>query len=932
MNVKKDTLFLVDAMSMIYRAYFALSRSPIINSKGLNTSAILGFSNVIVDILKNEKPSHIGVAFDSAAPTFRHEEFVEYKAQREAMPEEIAVSIPYIKDILNKMGIPVFAVDGFEADDIVGTLAKKAELSGFTVFMMTSDKDFGQLVSENVFVYRPSKQGNPPEIIGPSEVCKKYEISHPEQLIDILGLWGDASDNIPGIPGIGEVKAKKLIGEFKSVENLIQSAHSIENIKLRELVQQYADQAIFSKQLATIETKMNIDFDPEKFRWTLPEPAPLLELFKELEFRTFSKRFFDAFFTDIPQPKMPQHGLQTSLFDEQPTSSENSAVTILQSFDRTTVQYNLVTNMDEFATLIQKLHDAPVFAFDTETTGLSPFDDEIIGISFCTEEGKASYLPVLKEFFLMKDIQPFLQQIFDDEHSEKIAHNLKFDMRMLHKYGINIKGKVFDTMLAHYLINPESKHNLDFLSETYLSYKPISFEDLIPMKNPGPEEMRKIPPEAMKDYSCEDADMTFRLYTLFKKQLHDLDMTDLFQSVEMPLVYVLARMEEAGIAINTDELALFSKELAKQIALLEHDIFEIAGVTFNMSSPKQLGEVLFEKLKISDKPTKTKTKQYATGEEVLQKYVNKHPIIEHILKHRTLTKLKTTYVDALPKSLHLKTGRIHTMYHQAVTATGRLSSSNPNVQNIPIRTDLGQEIRKAFIPRNNDYVLLSADYSQIELRIIAALSNETAMIDAFSKGIDIHTATASRIYNIPVEEVSSAQRRNAKTVNFGIIYGISGFGLSERLGISRKEAEQLIEDYFNKYPNIKSYLDSTIEFAQKNGYVETILMRKRLIPNINSANAFIRGFAERTAINAPVQGSAADMIKLAMISIHRRFEKEKLKSAMLLQVHDELVFDIYKPELEKAREIIRSEMINAIELPVIIDVEIKTGINWLDAH
>jgi DNA polymerase I len=932
MNAKKDTLFLVDAMSMIYRAYFALSRSPIINSKGLNTSAILGFSNVIVDILKNEKPSHIGVAFDSAAPTFRHEEFVEYKAQREAMPEEIAVSIPYIKDILNKMGIPVFAVDGFEADDIVGTLAKKAELSGFTVFMMTSDKDFGQLVSENVFVYRPSKQGNPPEIIGPSEVCKKYEISHPEQLIDILGLWGDASDNIPGIPGIGEVKAKKLIGEFKSVENLIQRAHSIENIKLRELVQQYADQAIFSKQLATIETKMNIDFDPEKFRWTLPEPAPLIELFKELEFRTFSKRFFDAFFTDIPQPKMPQHGLQTSLFDEQPTSSENSAVTILQSFDRTTVQYNLVTNMDEFATLIQKLHDAPVFAFDTETTGLSPFDDEIIGISFCTEEGKASYLPVLEEFFLMKDIQPFLQQIFDDEHSEKIAHNLKFDMRMLHKYGINIKGKVFDTMLAHYLINPESKHNLDFLSETYLSYKPISFEDLIPMKNPGPEEMRKIPPEAMKDYSCEDADMAFRLYTLFKKQLHDLDMTDLFQNVEMPLVYVLARMEEAGIAINTDELALFSKELAKQIALLEHDIFEIAGVTFNMSSPKQLGEVLFEKLKISDKPTKTKTKQYATGEEVLQKYVNKHPIIEHILKHRTLTKLKTTYVDALPKSLHLKTGRIHTMYHQAVTATGRLSSSNPNVQNIPIRTDLGQEIRKAFIPRNNDYVLLSADYSQIELRIIAALSNETAMIDAFSKGIDIHTATASRIYNIPVEEVSSAQRRNAKTVNFGIIYGISGFGLSERLGISRKEAEQLIEDYFNKYPNIKSYLDSTIEFAQKNGYVETILMRKRLIPNINSANAFIRGFAERTAINAPVQGSAADMIKLAMISIHKRFEKEKLKSAMLLQVHDELVFDIYKPELEKAREIIRTEMINAIELPVIIDVEIKTGINWLDAH
>jgi DNA polymerase I len=931
METQKPKLFIIDAMSMIYRAYFALSKNPIINSKGLNTSAILGFSNMLTDVLANEKPTHIAVAFDSAAPTFRHQEFEDYKAQREAMPEEIASALPYIFKLLEKLNIPVFKQDGFEADDIIGTLARKAEQEGLPVFMMTSDKDFGQLVTDNVFIFKPGKQGKSAEILGKKEICEKYEITEPAQLTDILGLWGDASDNIPGIPGIGEVKAKKLIAQFGSVENMIAHSQDIENARIRELVQIHGEQAIFSKNLATIETHVPVYFSAEAMKWNPPDPAPVMELFKELEFRTFSKRFFDTFYKDKPTVSKSQYGVQGSLFDH--FSDEKAPWPAqLHGFSEKDVHYKTITNTDEFGKLISELLNAPEFAFDTETTGLNPFEHDIIGISFCLEEKTAYYLPLNGEYFLMKDVQSFLYQVFDNDQSLKIAHNIKFDYRMLKKYGIIVRGPMFDTMVANYILNPEGRHNLDYLCETLLYYKTITFEDILPMKNPGPEQILRIPLNEMKNYSCEDADMTYRLYSILSPRLKDSAMSDLFNEIEMPLVSVLANMEDEGIAINTAELQEFSVRLSAMIEKIEFRIFEISQVKFNLSSPKQLGEVLFEKMKIAEKPPRTKTKQYATGEDILQKFEKAHPVIPLILEHRTLTKLKTTYVDALPKYIEAKTGRVHTVFNQTVTATGRLSSSNPNIQNIPIRTELGQEIRRAFIPRNSDFVLVSADYSQIELRVIAAMSQEQTMIEDFKKGLDIHTATASRIYDLPLDNVTSVHRRNAKTVNFGIIYGISGYGLAERLGISKKEGEQLIKDYFEKYPGIKNFMNETIEFARKNGYVETIKRRKRYIQNLNSSNAFVRGVAERTAINAPIQGSAADIIKIAMIRIYEQLASKKMKSKMLLQVHDELVFDVYRPELEIISTLITEEMKTAFDLPVTVEVELKSAGNWLDAH
>jgi len=931
MSSTKPKLFIIDAMSMIYRAYFALSKNPIINSKGLNTSAILGFANIITEILTNEKPSHFAVAFDSAAPTFRHEEFAEYKAQREAMPDEIAMALPYIFQMLEKMGISVFKMDGFEADDIVGTLAVKAEEEGMTVYMMTSDKDFGQLVTKNIFIYKPGKMGKPAEIVGVDEVCRKYEIQNTAQLIDILGLWGDSSDNIPGIPGIGEVKAKKLIQQFGSIENMIENAHKIENVKIRELVNTYADQAIFSKNLATIETHVPVEFDVNNLKWSPPEPAPLMELFNELEFRTFSKRFFDTFYKDSSKTEQKSASIQGSLFEGFDTVGPVYA-SQSKRLDLNVADYKLITNTDEFAHLMNVLGNASLFAFDTETTGLNPFEHDIIGISFSFEKNKAFYLPLCGKYFSMNDVQPFLVQVFENETALKVAHNLKFDLRMLKKYGIIIHGKVFDTMIANYLLNPEGKHSLDFLAETLLSYKTVAFDELLPVKNPLPDQIKMIPIEDMKNYACEDADITLQLFDLLQPKIQESGMLQLMDTIEMPLVEVLAHMEDEGIALNTNELEIFSTKLAKRIEEVEHDIFALAGATFNMSSPKQLGEILFEKLKITDKPPKTKTKQYATGEEVLVKFEKTHPIVSMILEHRSLTKLKTTYVDALPKYIEPKTSRVHTAFNQTVTATGRLSSSNPNIQNIPIRTELGQEIRKAFIPGSRDFTLVAADYSQIELRIIAAMSGEQAMIEDFNQGLDIHTATAAKIYGIPIQEVTSEQRRNAKTVNFGIIYGISGFGLSERLGISRKESDELIASYFEKYPAIKAFMNTTIESARSSGFVETIKGRKRFIPNMNTANAFVRGFAERTAINAPIQGSAADIIKIAMILIHNRMKSMKLKSKMLLQVHDELVFDVYKPELETMVALIGEEMKNAFDLPVPVEVDIRNGENWLVAH
>ncbi len=931
MEQSTSKLFVIDAMSMIYRAYFALSKNPIVNSKGLNTSAILGFANTLTEILLHEKPSHIAVAFDSAAPTFRHEEFSDYKAQREAMPEEIAQALPYIFELLEKMGITVLKIDGFEADDIIGTLAKKAEKQGFRVFMMTSDKDFGQLVSDSIFVYKPGKQGKGAEIIGVKEVCKKYEINQPAQLIDILGLWGDASDNIPGIPGIGEVKAKKLISQFGSIENMIEHVEKIDNAKMKELVKTHAEQAVFSKNLATIETEVPIEMNLEQMQWKLPEPGSLMNYFNELEFRTFSKRFFDTFYKDQSQQTLPQHGVQGSLFDGFAGQQED-IVNLTEKFDAKKAKYHLITTTDDFAELMNKLQNASVFSFDTETTGLNPFQHDIIGISFSLKEGEAFYLPLTGEHFSMREVLPFLIQLFEKEDCIKVAHNLKFDLRMLKKYGIMIHCPVFDTMIANYLLNPEGRHSLDYLSETLLNYKTVSFEDLLPMKNPGPEEILKIPIEDLKNYACEDADITLRLYHLLLEKIQKSGMEALLSEIEMPLVNVLAHMEDEGIKINTKELDEFSIRLAKQIEIVEEQIFSLSDVRFNLSSPKQLGEVLFEKMKITEKPPKTKTKQYATGEEVLQKFEKAHPVIPLILEHRSLVKLKTTYVDALPKYIEPQTGRLHTVFNQTVTATGRLSSSNPNIQNIPIRTDLGQEIRRAFIPRDNGYVLVSADYSQIELRIVAALSKETSMIEDFEKNLDIHTATASKIYNIPLEQVNSTHRRNAKTVNFGIIYGISGYGLSERLGISKKESEELIAEYFKKYPAIKDHMNSTIAFAKENGYVETIKKRKRFISNMNSSNAFVRGFAERTAINAPVQGSAADIIKIAMNSIHKQITNRKMKSRMLLQVHDELVFDAHISELDQLKSLIVEEMKAAFPLAVPVEIDINHGDNWLDAH
>jgi DNA polymerase-1 len=926
-------IFLIDAMSMIYRAYFALNKNPIINSKGLNTSAILGFLNTITEILKNEKPTHIGVAFDSAAPTFRHEEFTEYKAQREAMPEEISLALPYIHEILEKLEIPIFMIDGFEADDIIGTLAKKSEKEGFQVYMMTSDKDFGQLVSENVFIYKPSKQGNPAEKDGVNEVCTKYEIEKPEQLIDILGLWGDSSDNIPGIPGIGEVKAKKLIKQFGSIENIIQKNNEIENKKIRDLVIEYSEQAIFSKRLATIETEVPLKLKLDKLKWELPDPTAILELFKELEFRTFSKRFFDTFYSDRPTNKIPQYGLQSSLFEENSNKDLSTKLYKMHNkFDESKVKYIKIENIDDFGILIDNLMKCKSFAFDTETTGLDPVEDDIIGISFCFQENQAYYLPITDEYFNMQEVNTFLQQVFEKENCIKIAHNFKFDYRMLKKYGIKIEGKIFDTMIAHYLINPEEKHNLDYISETMLEYKMISFEDILPMKNPGADEIKRVPIEIMKNYSCEDAEITYKLYLILKDQLVENEMIDLFENIEMPLVKVLTSMEDEGISINIKEIQLFSGKLNKQIEEIQSKIYELATIKFNLSSPKQLGEVLFEKLKITEKPPKTKTKQYATGEDILRKFKNNHPIIPLILEHRTLTKLKTTYVDSLPKYLNSKTNRIHTIFNQTVTATGRLSSSNPNIQNIPIRTELGQEIRKFFVPKNENYLILSADYSQIELRIIAALSNEESMINDFKNGLDIHSATASKIYDIPIDEVTPVHRRKAKTVNFGIIYGISSYGLTERLDISRKEADELIKEYFKKYPNIKTYMNETIQMAKEKGYVSTIKNRKRYFSNLNSSNAFVRGIAERMAINMPIQGSAADIIKIAMIKIYNRFKETKLKSRMLLQVHDELVFDVLKNELDEVKNIVQKEMKEAFDLSVPIEIEINEGENWLEAH
>ena len=938
MSQKK--LFLLDAMALIFRAYYAVNKTPRINSKGQNTSAILGFTNTLYEIIKNEKPTHIGVAFDSVEPTVRHIDFEAYKGHRAETPEDIIFSIPYIRKVIEAFGIPVLILPGYEADDIIGTLAKKAALDDFSVFMMTSDKDFGQLVTDKIKVYRPARMGNGAEIIGVKEVCEKYQITHPEQLIDILGLWGDAVDNIPGIPGVGEVTAKKLVAQFGSIENMIARADEIENEKLRNKVKEHADQAMLSKKLATIILDVPLEFNAEALIYTGPIEAEVRAIFEELEFRNLAKRVFtDISLSNPPTTPTPaikkQTNSQPDLFSELSEDEQfvdTAQNTLLSNIYNTPHQYKLITTDAQIDELVEVLLKQTSFCFDTETTGLDAINSELVGISFSWKEHEAYYVSLPESQAETNRILSKFAPLFLSPTILKIGQNIKFDINFLNSYQIEVNPPLFDTMLAHYILHPENRHNLNVLSETLLKYQPVEIETLIGKKGKSQLNMRQANIDEVKVYAAEDADIAFQLKNILIDELQANNATDLFYNIEMPLVPVLAKMEQTGVKIDKEALDEFSKQLKIELRELEQQIYTLADTHFNIASPKQLGEILFDKLKIVENAKMTKTKQYQTGEEVLVKLKHKHPIIDLILDFRTLTKLKSTYVDSLPLLINEKTQRVHTSFNQAVTATGRLSSTNPNLQNIPIRTERGKEIRRAFVPTNSNYVILSADYSQIELRIIAALSKDEQMIDAFKNNIDIHTATAAKVFNVPIDEVTKEMRRNAKAVNFGIIYGISAFGLSEQTGSSRKQASEWISEYFNQYVGIKNYMDSQIVFAREHGYVETIFNRRRYLPDIQSSNVMVRGFAERNAINAPIQGSAADLIKLAMINIHREFEKANLQSKMTIQVHDELVFDVLKSELEIVKTIVREQMMNAVTLTVPLEVEINWGDNWLEAH
>ena len=889
-------VFFLDAYELIYRAYFALNKNPRINSKGLNTSAIMGFLNTLYEVLKNEKPTHIGVAFDLGAPTLRTDDFSDYKANREETPPDIKISVPYIKEIIKAFNIPIFEREGYEADDIIGTLAKKAEQEGFTTFMMTPDKDFGQLVSENIFIYKPAKGGEPAKVLGPKDVCEKYGIARPEQVIDILGLWGDASDNIPGIPGIGEKNASKLVAEYDSVENLIANADKLKG-KMRENVINFAQQGMMSKKLATIDTNVPINFDEEELKVKEPNMERLTELFEELEFRTFLARFKSQQPTaknQQPAVDFNEQKVQSSELKVQ-SSTPNSQLDLFGSFEEEPdipiqkIESIIVKDDSQIDELIDNLKGCNEFSFHIETREMTfaVNPDNIYKIE----------LPVDKE--KCKDLLTKFDCIFKDKEKTIIGHNIKTDIALLAKYDIEIDNKLWDVMIAHYLIEPELNHSLDYLSDIYAK---------------------------------DGGDIRWQLYEKFKTLLSENNLDNLFYEIEMPLVRVLAKMEANGVKIDIEGLRQISEEQAKEIAGIESSIYEIAETPFNIGSPKQLGEILFDKLKIKAPAKKTKTGQYPTGEEVLQKIINESPIVQLILDYRSLTKLKSTYVDALPSLVSPNDGLIHTSFNQAVTATGRLSSNNPNLQNIPVRTDKGREIRKAFVPRDENHILLAADYSQIELRIIAHLSGDQAMQSAFREGLDIHADTAARVYGVDIKDVTTEMRRNAKAVNFGIIYGMSAFGLAERLKISRSEASEIIKNYFKEYVGIQEYIDRQVDFAKQNGYVETMLGRRRYLRDINSGNSVVRNFAERNAINAPIQGSSADMIKIAMINIHKEMKARELKSKMILQVHDELVFDVYTDELETLSEIIKDKMINALPLSIPIEVNLNTGNNWLETH
>lgn len=945
---QQKRLFLVDAYALIFRGYYAFIKNPRINSKGIDTSAVLGFMNSLLDVIKRERPDHLAVCFDKGGSVERTEMFEAYKANRDATPEAIKVAVPYIEDILNAMHIPIMVKEGYEADDVIGTLAKQAEREGYKIYMVTADKDFAQLVSNNIFMYRPVFGGGY-ETWGVNEIKAKFEVNDPLQVIDFLGMMGDSSDNIPGLPGIGEKTAKKLIQEYGSMENLLANTHELKG-KMRENIENNKELGLISKKLATIILDVPVMFNAKDFELDPPNMEAVTTIFEDLEFRQLLANFTKAF-SDNPsqtvttetspvekkdiktsQATATKAGAgQFSLFD---TDGDAQAVSYSSRANAQTVShlYQSVTTGMAVKLFIQNLMKQTSVCFDTETTSINPIVAELAGIAFSWETGKGFYLPFPEDRDEAQQLIEQLRPFFEAQHIQKIGQNLKYDIKVLRKYGIKVKGKLFDTMLAHYLINPDMRHSMDVLAETYLNYTPVSIESLIGKKGKNQLSMRNVPVEQQTEYAVEDADITLQLKEHFEKELGEANTRTLFDAIEIPLLRVLADMELEGINLDTDFLKSLSVQLDQDIKQLEAQIYTEAGETFNIASPKQLGDILFDKLKLIDKPKKTKTGQYATSEDILSYLAKDHAIIQHILEYRTLSKLKSTYVDALPTQVEPTTGRVHTDYMQTVAATGRLASNNPNLQNIPIRTERGRQVRKAFIPRNNDYTLLSADYSQIELRIIASLSNEDTMINAFKNGEDIHASTASKVFNVPITEVTREQRSNAKTVNFGIIYGVSAFGLSNQTSLSRTEAKELIDTYYATYPKLRSYINNQIDFARENGYVQTVLGRRRYLNDINSQNAVVRGAAERNAINAPIQGSAADIIKIAMINIHEKLEAGNYKTKMLLQVHDELVFDVFKPELEAVKTLIKAEMEDAYTLAVPLVVDIDTGDNWLDAH
>jgi DNA polymerase-1 len=917
---------------LIYRAYYALIKNPRINSKGFNTSAVLGFVNTLEDVLKKEKPTHIGIAFDPSGPTFRHEAYEQYKAQREETPEVIRLSVPIIKDVIRAYRIPILEVKGFEADDVIGTLATKAGSQGITTYMMTPDKDYGQLVGENVFMYRPKFGDKEFEVMGPEQIKAKFNIEKTSQVIDMLGLMGDTADNIPGCPGVGEKTAQKLIAEFGSIENLLANTDKLKGA-LKTKVENNREAITFSKFLATIKIDVPIELDMEELKLQSPDEEKLRALFEELEFRALIDRVLKKDKEKEKAKETPIFGaFQGDLFAEIPTDGQDAQKnSIVEGLEMGSVNYQLLDTETKRADFLQKIRTAKFFSLDTETTGTDPMNAELVGMSFSLEENQAVYIPIPKEREEALKIVAEFKEVLENPGTLKIGQNIKFDIVMLKNYGVRVEGPMFDTMIAHYVLQPELHHNMDYLAEIYLHYRTISIEELIGPKGKNQKNMRDLAPEDVYMYACEDADVTLKLKRVLEAELKKNLAETLFYDIEMPLVPVLVELETNGVLLDTAALQQSSEHFTATMKQMESEIYQLAGGEFNVSSPKQVGEVLFEKLKIVEKPKKTKTGQYVTSEEVLESLRHKHPVIEKILEYRGLKKLLGTYIDALPQLINPRTGRIHTSFNQTVTATGRLSSSNPNLQNIPIRDDNGKEIRKAFIP-DEGCSFFSADYSQIELRIMAHLSGDKNMIEAFKSGHDIHAATAAKIYKVEIGDVTSDMRRKAKTANFGIIYGISVFGLAERLGIERKEAKELIDGYFATYPNIKGYMDRSISEARENGYVETIYNRKRYLPDINSHNAVVRGYAERNAINAPIQGSAADIIKVAMVNIYRRFRKENIKAKMILQVHDELNFSVPEDEKQKVEQIVLEEMERAYPMRVPLKADSGWGNNWLEAH